>query len=77
MTKIDKINKDMIKGLSKDEILCRIKDGKINRLPKVPSRTLGQIIKANLFTSYNALNAILAIIVFIVGSPKNAVFAGL
>ncbi|MCR1933335.1 HAD-IC family P-type ATPase [Clostridium tepidum] len=76
MTKIDKINKDMIKGLSKDEILCRIKDGKINRLPKVPSRTLGQIIKANLFTSYNALNAILAIIVFIVGSPKNAVFAG-
>ncbi|EJP6471660.1 cation-translocating P-type ATPase [Clostridium botulinum] len=76
MTKIDKINKDMIKGLSKAEILCRIKDGKVNRLPKAPSRTLGQIIRANLFTSYNALNAILAIIVFIAGSPKNAVFAG-
>ncbi|WP_409069678.1 HAD-IC family P-type ATPase [Clostridium sp. FAM 1755] len=76
MTKIDKINKNMIKGLSKAEILCRIKDGKVNRLPKAPSRTLGQIIRANLFTSYNALNAILAIIVFIAGSPKNAVFAG-
>ncbi|WP_163237650.1 cation-translocating P-type ATPase [Clostridium sporogenes] len=76
MTKIDKINKDMIKGLRKSEILCRIKDGKVNRLPKAPSRTLGQIIRANLFTSYNALNAILAIIVFIAGSPKNAVFAG-
>ncbi|NFN88391.1 cation-translocating P-type ATPase [Clostridium sporogenes] len=73
---MDKINKDMIKGLSKAEILCRIKDGKVNRLPKAPSRTLGQIIRANLFTSYNALNAILAIIVFIAGSPKNAVFAG-
>ncbi|NFV12289.1 cation-translocating P-type ATPase [Clostridium sporogenes] len=73
---MDKINKDMIKGLRKSEILCRIKDGKVNRLPKAPSRTLGQIIRANLFTSYNALNAILAIIVFIAGSPKNAVFAG-
>ncbi|NFA62137.1 cation-translocating P-type ATPase [Clostridium botulinum] len=73
---MDKINKNMIKGLSKAEILCRIKDGKVNRLPKAPSRTLGQIIRANLFTSYNALNAILAIIVFIAGSPKNAVFAG-
>ncbi|EJO5347875.1 HAD-IC family P-type ATPase [Clostridium botulinum] len=76
MTKIDKINNDMIKGLSKSEVLHRIKDGRVNILPKAPSRTLGQIVRANLFTSYNALNAILAIIVFMAGSPKNAVFAG-
>ncbi|APC80054.1 TPA: HAD-IC family P-type ATPase [Clostridium botulinum] len=71
-----KINKNIIKGLSKAEVLHRIKDGKVNILPKAPSRTIGQIVRANLFTSYNALNAILAIIVFMAGSPKNAVFAG-
>ena len=76
MTKMDKINENIIKGLSKADVLHRIKDGKVNILPKAPSRTIGQIVRANLFTSYNALNAILAIIVFMAGSPKNAVFAG-
>lgn len=76
MTKINEVNKNIIKGLSKAEVLNRIKDGKVNILPKAPSRTIGQIVRANLFTSYNALNAILAIIVFMAGSPKNAVFAG-
>ncbi len=74
--KKDDINESIIKGLSKDDVLHRVKEGKVNILPKAPSRTLGQIVRANLFTSYNALNAILAIIVFIAGSPKNAVFAG-
>ncbi|WP_251859801.1 HAD-IC family P-type ATPase [Clostridium sp. Marseille-Q2269] len=76
MMKKDDINESIIKGLSKDDVLHRVKEGKVNILPKAPSRTLGQIVRANLFTSYNALNAILAIIVFIAGSPKNAVFAG-
>lgn len=76
MAKINEVNKNIIKGLSKAEVLHRIKDGKVNILPKAPSRTIGQIVRANLFTSYNALNAILAIIVFMAGSPKNAVFAG-
>lgn len=70
MTKINEVNKNIIKGLSKAEVLNRIKDGKVNILPKAPSRTIGQIVRANLFTSYNALNAILAIIVFMAGSPK-------
>ncbi|NFD31430.1 cation-translocating P-type ATPase [Clostridium botulinum] len=73
---MNEVNKNIIKGLSKAEVLHRIKDGKVNILPKAPSRTIGQIVRANLFTSYNALNAILAIIVFMAGSPKNAVFAG-
>ncbi|KAJ48890.1 cation-transporting ATPase E [Clostridium tetanomorphum] len=67
---------DIIKGLSKREVLDRIEQGKVNIIPKAPSRTLGQIIRANLFTNYNALNAVLAIAVLIAGSPKNAIFAG-
>ncbi|WP_340800333.1 HAD-IC family P-type ATPase [Bacillus sp. FSL K6-0067] len=33
-------------------------------------------MRANLFTSFNILNAVLAIAVIIAGSPKNALFAG-
>lgn len=70
----DKENKIM--GLTKNEVEKRIKEGKVNTIPKAPSRTFKQILRANLFTSYNLLNAILAIAVFIAGSPKNAIFAG-
>lgn len=66
----------IIKGLSENEVIDRIKRGKVNSIPKTPSRTLGQIIRANLFTNYNALNAVLAIAVLIAGSPRNAIFAG-
>ncbi|KEI01626.1 cation-translocating P-type ATPase [Clostridium botulinum] len=65
-----------IRGLTKDEVLQRVNEGKVNNIPKVPSRTFKQILRANLFTSYNLLNAILAIAVLIAGSPKNAIFAG-
>ncbi|WP_128609729.1 MULTISPECIES: cation-translocating P-type ATPase [Clostridium] len=65
-----------IKGLTNDEVLQKVSEGKVNNIPKVPSRTFKQILRANLFTSYNLLNAILAIAVLIAGSPKNAIFAG-
>lgn len=73
--KISKSN-DVNYGLTDKEVKDRVKKGKVNIIPKTPSRTIGQIIRANLFTSFNALNAVLAIIVIIAGSPKNALFAG-
>jgi cation-transporting ATPase E len=63
-------------GLTEGEVQERIKKGQVNILPKAPSRTIGQIIKANLFTLFNAINAVLAVIVITAGSPKNALFAG-
>ncbi|AOR24793.1 HAD-IC family P-type ATPase [Clostridium taeniosporum] len=68
-------NNDII-GLSDEEVAKRISEGKVNYVPKAPSRTLWQIIRANLFTSFNAINIILAIVVIIAGSPKNSIFAG-
>ncbi|MCD3245543.1 HAD-IC family P-type ATPase [Clostridium botulinum C] len=65
-----------IRGLTNNEVVQRVSEGKVNNIPKVPSRTFKQILRANLFTSYNLLNAILAIAVLIAGSPKNAIFAG-
>lgn len=63
-------------GLTDEEVAKRIADGKVNYVPKAPSRTLWQIIRANLFTSFNAINLILAVVVILAGSPKNAIFAG-
>ncbi|WP_252238916.1 cation-translocating P-type ATPase [Clostridium sp. VAP51] len=68
-------NNDFI-GLNDKEVTERITEGKVNYIPKAPSRTLWQIIRANLFTSFNTINFILAIIVIIAGSPKNSIFAG-
>ena len=65
-----------ISGLSSDQVQERIKQGKVNYIPKAPSRTFWQICRANLFTSFNAINFILAVIIVLAGSPKNAVFVG-
>lgn len=72
----DEDNGNYIGGLTDKEVEERIKEGKVNYIPKAPSRTFWQIIRANLFTSFNAVNFILATIVILAGSPKNAIFAG-
>ena len=72
----DQDNENYIGGLTDKEVEERIKEGKVNYIPKAPSRTFWQIIRANLFTSFNAVNFILATIVILAGSPKNAIFAG-
>ncbi|WP_293977368.1 cation-translocating P-type ATPase [uncultured Clostridium sp.] len=69
-------NSDRVTGLTSDEVKKRIKEGKINYIPKAPSRTFGQILRANLFTSFNAINIVLAVIIILAGSPKNAIFVG-
>ena len=71
-----KNNDNYISGLTDSEVKERIKEGKVNYIPKAPSRTFWQILRANLFTSFNAVNLILAVIVILAGSPKNAIFAG-
>ena len=69
-------SKEILTGLSSKEVNKRIKEGKLNYIPKAPSRTFGQILRANLFTSFNAINVVLAVIIILAGSPKNAIFVG-
>jgi cation-transporting ATPase E len=65
-----------IMGLTSKEVKQRVKEGKVNRIPKAPSRTISQIIRANLFTRFNAINFVLAAVIILAGSPKNAIFVG-
>lgn len=75
-----KINKSdeekKLTGLNEEQVNIRIKEGKVNYVPKAPARTFGQILRANLFTSFNAINVVLAVIIILAGSPKNAIFVG-
>lgn len=67
---------EKIIGLTSKEVKQRVKEGKVNHIPKAPSRTIPQIIRANLFTRFNAINFILAAVIILAGSPKNAIFVG-
>lgn len=48
--------------------------GNVHALP--PTRSVGDILRANLFTPFNLLNVVLAALVLAVGSWKNALFMG-
>ncbi|MDS0528549.1 cation-translocating P-type ATPase [Clostridium sp. SHJSY1] len=73
---INSNNENRLIGLTDKEVELRIKNGQVNKLPTAPSRTIWQMIRANFFNIFNALNIVLAGIVIIAGSPKNAIFAG-
>ncbi|WP_238882484.1 HAD-IC family P-type ATPase [Clostridium sp. YIM B02551] len=62
-------------GLTKTEVEQRVKAGLVNVVVSPPSRTWFQIIRANVFTRFSAINLVLAAIVIVAGSPKNALFA--
>lgn len=64
------------KGLTEDDVRNRIAKGEVNKIPSAPSRTIWQIVRANLFNIFTWLNIILALVCILAGSPKNAIFAG-
>ena len=64
------------KGLNKQEVEKRIDAGQVNLDTSIKTRSIKQIIYENLFTLFNAVNLILAIIVFCTGSYKNMLFMG-
>ncbi|MEJ6019835.1 HAD-IC family P-type ATPase [Corynebacterium sp. H113] len=61
-------------GLTSAEVQQRIKDGHVNELPPTSGRTVGQIIRANVFTRINAILAVLLSIVLFTGSWINGAF---
>ena len=70
-------NKDILQGLSKDEVDKRIKEGNYNKAIDSVSKTTQQIIIDNVFTFFNLLNLVLAILIIIVKSYENALFMGI
>jgi len=63
-----------IQGLSSNDVAQRISDGRSNDVPNPTSRTISQIIKANVFTPFNLLLGILLVIILAVGEYRDGLF---
>jgi cation-transporting ATPase E len=63
-------------GLTAAEVSERVARGEVNNVPDAPSRTISEIIRANLFTKFNALIGSLFAIVMATGEYKDGLFGG-
>jgi len=61
-------------GLSEAEVATRIAEGKTNDVPGRASRSVGDIVRANIFTRINAILGVLFLIVLATGSLINGLF---
>lgn len=67
---------DLEQGLSQQEAASRAAQGLINGEEEVKTRSVGQIIRKNIFTPFNLLNIILGALIISVGSWRNLLFLG-
>jgi cation-transporting P-type ATPase E len=61
-------------GLTEAEVRERAAAGQVNTAPPAVGRTLGQILRANVLTRFNAILGVLFVLVMIVGPPQDALF---
>jgi cation-transporting ATPase E len=61
-------------GLSAAEVAERVAAGAVNTLPEGPSRTVADIVKANVVTRFNIILGVLLVIVLIVAPVQDALF---
>src|SRR5487761_568410 len=61
-------------GLDQAAVQARLRAGQVNAAPPAPGRTLGQILRANVCTRFNAILGVLFVVVVVVGPPQDALF---
>ena len=67
---------ELLRGLTAAEAEERVQSGRVNGDETVRTKTFGQILFTNLVTPFNILNLILAVLILLVHSPRNALFMG-
>jgi cation-transporting ATPase E len=63
-----------ITGLTPDEVEARVRNHEINDVPAAPTRTVADILRANLLTPFNALLGGLLAVILVVGPIQDALF---
>jgi cation-transporting ATPase E len=63
-----------LRGLTSDEVRGRRGAGLVNRAAERPSRTVAQILRANLLTRFNALLGALLVVILVVGPVQDGLF---
>ncbi|MCK9877481.1 HAD-IC family P-type ATPase [Frankia sp. Ag45/Mut15] len=66
----------VLTGLTTAEVAERVADGRVNDVPVRSSRSVAEIVRANVLTRINALIGVLFILVVIVGPVQDALFGG-
>jgi len=61
-------------GLDEAAVRDRVLRGEVNAVPQAASRTVWQIVRANLFTRFNALLGTLFVVILAVGALQDALF---
>ena len=70
------VNVDPDLGLAAGEVADRMERGLNNAVPEAPSRTVPQILRANIITRFNLLMAALLAVVLACQAWKDALFGG-
>jgi cation-transporting ATPase E len=65
---------DPERGLTAAEVAERGARGLVNDVPAAPTRTVGQIVRANVFTRFNAILGAMLAIILVVGPLQDALF---
>jgi cation-transporting P-type ATPase E len=65
---------DPARGLRAADVAERVARGEVNRVPAAPTRTVGQIVRTNVFTRFNALLGGMLVLILIVGPLQDALF---
>lgn len=63
-------------GLSAADVARRVASGLVNDAGGAPSRTVVQILRANILTRFNAILGTMLAIVLVFGSPQDGLFGG-
>nr|WP_152498594.1 HAD-IC family P-type ATPase [Nocardiopsis prasina] len=63
------------KGLSSEDVAERVAGGRTNDVPVRASRSVGQIIRGNVFTRINAMIAVLFSVIAVIGPVQDGLFA--
>jgi cation-transporting ATPase E len=63
-----------LNGLSQAEVAERIAAGKVNDVPTAPSRSVAEIVRANVLTRFTALLGGMLVVILIVGPIQDALF---
>ncbi len=66
---------DIKSGLTAKDVSERVRNGKINGNHDPKTKSVKQILAHNIFTFFNLINVVLAVLVFMYGSAKNGMFA--
>jgi len=65
---------DVPAGLSAGEVAARVDAGKVNLSSVQSSRSLGQIVRANVFTRFNAILGVLLAVILVIGPINDSLF---